>query len=101
MTSHEAFSDFKPLSLTSEFESLKSLKVTESVIKNTALCFYQLLNKICNEEDHEQDHSVSDCSASEYFLIILSIICHQLKPRTSINFQTILELYIYQGEAQR
>ena len=34
-------------------------------------------------------------------ITILSLFCHMLRPNTSINFQSVMGLYIYQGGARR
>lgn len=92
----EAFEGFHPPSKDKNLDAIPSIKDASPTIKELTPQWLHLLQCVCSA-----NMASSNASVVQPATLILTTMCHLMRPKKCSNFQTTLGLYLYQGEASR
>lgn len=103
-----SFGTYSPTSEQSDYGSLSGLPIAKATMAIKAPRWCKLIGIVCANLPNgirpaswfEPTVNVGKDITNEQ-LVIISLLCHCLKPRLSCNFQYIIGLYLYQGGARR
>lgn len=92
----KAFGGFHPPSEDKDLGAIPSIKDASPTVKELAPQWLHLLQCVCSD-----DMASPNASAVQSATLILTTMCHLMRPKKCFNFQTKFGLYLYQGGASR
>lgn len=95
----DLFGSFEPPTEENEFGNLDFLEAANSNLSSLAPAWFSILEPPTLRSSLPS--SSTQPTNNKYIFMILSVLCHQLKPKVSNTFQNIMGLYVYQGGARR